>query len=77
VVLNVDGPEGEAELQKYHRPPTLMIGSAGGLHLYFRQLVQEIKTGIRVVSDVEAPASVGPDVGCTSSTGLLPESTPP
>src|SRR5215213_9623962 len=37
LVLDVDGPEGEAELQAHGHPVTPMVRTAsGGLHLYFR-----------------------------------------
>jgi putative DNA primase/helicase len=37
LVLDVDGPEGEAELRKHGHPPTPMVRTAGGgLHLYFK-----------------------------------------
>ena len=71
LVLDVDGPEGEAELKKHGHPATPMVRTAGGgLHLYFRHPEQHVKTGIRVAPGLDvkaaggyvvAPPSVGPN----------------
>ena len=71
LVLDVDGPEGEAELQKYRHPVTPMVRTAsGGLHLYFKHPEQHVRTGIRVAPGLDvkasggyvvAPPSVGPN----------------
>jgi putative DNA primase/helicase len=71
LVLDVDGPEGEAELQKRGHPVTPMVRTAsGGLHLYFRHPEQHVRTGIRVAPGLDvkasggyvvAPPSVGPN----------------
>jgi putative DNA primase/helicase len=71
LVLDVDGPEGEAELQKHGHPVTPMVRTAsGGLHLYFRHPEQHVRTGIRVAPGLDvkasggyvvAPPSVGPN----------------
>lgn len=70
LVLDVDGPEGEAELKKYGHPPTPMVRTpSGGLHLYFKHPNIEARTGIRVAPGLDikaaggyvaAPPSVGP-----------------
>ena len=71
LVLDVDGPEGEAELKKYRHPATPTSRTAGGgLHLYFRHPEQYVRTGIRVAPGLDvkasggyvvAPPSVGPN----------------
>src|SRR5215210_5964220 len=71
LVLDVDGPEGEAELQKHGHPVTPMVRTAsGGLHLYFKHPEQHVRTGIRVAPGLDvkasggyvvAPPSVGPN----------------
>jgi putative DNA primase/helicase len=71
LVLDVDGPEGEAELNKHGHPITPMARTArGGLHLYFRHPDVEVRTGIRVAPGLDvkarggyvvAPPSVGPN----------------
>jgi putative DNA primase/helicase len=71
LVLDVDGPEGETELQKHGHPVTPMVRTAsGGLHLYFKHPDQHVKTGIRVAPGLDvkasggyvvAPPSVGPN----------------
>jgi putative DNA primase/helicase len=60
LVLDVDGPEGEAELQKHGHPVTPMVRTArGGLHLYFRHPEHHVRTGIRVASGLDVKASGG------------------
>jgi putative DNA primase/helicase len=60
LVLDVDGPEGEAELKKYGHPVTPMVRTAGGgLHLYFKHPEQHIKTGIRVAPGLDVKAAGG------------------
>src|SRR5918994_3379222 len=60
LVLDVDGPEGEAELQKHGHPVTPMVRTArGGLHLYFRHPDHHVRTGIRVASGLDVKASGG------------------
>jgi putative DNA primase/helicase len=60
LVLDVDGPEGEAELQKHGHPATPMVRTAsGGLHLYFRHPKHEVRTGIRVAPGLDVKASGG------------------
>ncbi len=71
LVLDVDGPEGEAELKKYGHPITPMVRtSSGGLHLYFRHPDVDVRTGIRVAPGLDvkatggyvvAPPSIGPN----------------
>ena len=71
LVLDVDGPEGEAELKTHGHPATPMVRTArGGMHLYFRHPDAEIRTGIRVAPGLDvkaaggyvvAPPSVGPN----------------
>ncbi len=71
LVLDVDGPEGEAELQKHGHPVTPMVRTArGGLHLYFKHPDHLVRTGIRVAPGLDvkaaggyvvAPPSVGPN----------------
>jgi putative DNA primase/helicase len=71
LVLDVDGPEGEHELQRHGHPVTPMVRTAsGGLHLYFRHPEQHVRTGIRVAPGLDvkasggyvvAPPSVGPN----------------
>jgi hypothetical protein len=87
VVLDLDGPEGEAEPRKYCHPPNPKVRSAGGLHLYFKQPVHEVKTRISVVSGLDVKASegygvatpsIGPNVGAPippdhRRSQLLPE----
>lgn len=70
LVLDVDGPEGEAELKKHGHPVTPMVRTGGGgLHLYFRCPDEGVRTGIRVAPGLDvkaaggyvvAPPSVGP-----------------
>jgi putative DNA primase/helicase len=60
LVLDVDGPEGEAELQAHGHPVTPMVRTAsGGLHLYFRHPEQHVRTGIRVAPGLDVKASGG------------------
>jgi putative DNA primase/helicase len=60
LVLDVDGPEGEAELRKHGHPPTPMVRTAsGGLHLYFRHPEHDVRTGIRVAPGLDVKASGG------------------
>jgi putative DNA primase/helicase len=60
LVLDVDGPEGEAELQKHGHPVTPIVRTArGGLHLYFRHPEHHVRTGIRVASGLDVKASGG------------------
>jgi P4 family phage/plasmid primase-like protien len=71
LVLDVDGPEGEKELQKHGHPATPMARTAsGGLHLYFQHPERHVRTGIRVAPGIDvkasggyvvAPPSVGPN----------------
>lgn len=71
LVLDVDGPEGEGELQKHGHPVTPMVRTAsGGLHLYFNHPEQSVRTGIRIAPGLDvkasggyvvAPPSVGPN----------------
>lgn len=71
LVLDVDGPEGEAELKRHGHQITPMVRTAsGGLHLYFRHPDTEVRTGIRVAPGLDvkaaggyvvAPPSVGPN----------------
>ncbi len=70
LVLDADGPEGEAELKKHGHPVTPMARSqGGGLHLYFKHPEHHVGTGIRVAPGLDvkaaggfvvAPPSVGP-----------------
>ena len=70
LVLDVDGPEGEAELRKHGHPITPMARTArGGLHLYLKHPDHHVRTGIRVAPGLDvkaaggyvvAPPSVGP-----------------
>ena len=60
LVLDVDGPEGKAELQKHGHPVTPMVRTArGGLHLYFKHPEQNVRTGIRVAPGLDVKASGG------------------
>jgi P4 family phage/plasmid primase-like protien len=60
LVLDIDGPEGEAELQKHGHPITPMVRTAsGGLHLYFKHPEQHVRTGIRVAPGLDVKASGG------------------
>jgi putative DNA primase/helicase len=60
LVLDVDGPEGEAELQKYGHPVTPMVRTpSGGLHLYFKHPDQHIRTGIRIAPGLDVKAAGG------------------
>jgi putative DNA primase/helicase len=60
LVLDVDGREGEQELQKHGHPVTPMVRTAsGGLHLYFRHPEQHVRTGIRVAPGIDVKASGG------------------
>ncbi len=60
LVLDVDGPEGEAELQKHGHPVTPMVRTAsGGLHLYFKHPEHHVRTGIRVAPGLDVKASGG------------------
>lgn len=60
LVLDVDGPEGEAQLKKYGHPVTPMVRTAGGgLHLYFKHPDAEIRTGIRIAPGLDVKASGG------------------
>jgi putative DNA primase/helicase len=74
LVLDVDGPEGEAELKKHGHPVTPMVRTAsGGLHLYFEHPAQHVRTGIRVAPGLDVKASGGyvvapPSVGSNGRT---------
>ena len=71
LVLDVDGPEGEAVLKEHGHPATPMVRTgSGGLHLYFRHPDREVRTGIRVEPGLDMKASGGyvvapPSVGPT------------
>ena len=73
LVLDVDGLEGEAELQKHGHPATPMVRTAGGgLHLYFKHPDHAVKTGIRVAPGLDVKASGGyvvapPSVGANGN----------
>ena len=74
LVLDADGPEGEAELKKRGHPVTPMARTqSGGLHLYFKHPDHHVGTGIRVAPGLDvkaaggyvvAPPSVGPSGRC-------------
>ena len=60
LVLDVDGPEGEKELQKHGHPATPMARTAGGgMHLYFKHPEHHVRTGIRVAPGLDVKASGG------------------
>ncbi len=60
LVLDVDGPEGAAELKKHGHPITPMVRTAGGgLHLYFKHPEHDVRTGIRVAPGLDVKASGG------------------
>src|SRR5215207_4353299 len=60
LVLDVDGPEGEAELKKHGHPVTPMAKTAGGgMHLYFKHPEQRVRTGIRVALGLDVKACGG------------------
>jgi putative DNA primase/helicase len=60
LVLDVDGPEGQEELQKRGHPVTPMVRTArGGLHLYFKHPDHHVRTGIRVAPGLDVKASGG------------------
>ncbi len=60
LVLDVDGPAGEAELQKHGHPVTPMARTpGGGLHLYFKHPEQHVRTGIRVGPGLDVKAAGG------------------
>ncbi len=73
LVLDVDGPEGQAELKKHGHPATPMVRTAGGgLHLYFKYPDHVVKTGIRVAPGLDVKASGGyvvapPSVGANGN----------
>ncbi len=73
LVLDVDGPEGQAELKKHGHPATPMVRTAGGgLHLYFKHPDHAVKTGIRVAPGLDVKASGGyvvapPSVGANGN----------
>jgi hypothetical protein len=84
LVLDVDGPEGEAELKKHGHTLTPMVRTpSGGLHLYFKHPDIEVRTGIRVAPGLDvkaaggyvaAPPSVGPS-GLAYEWIVSPEET--
>src|SRR5918998_5941157 len=60
LVLDVDGPDGEAELGAHGHPVTPMVRTAsGGLHLYFKHPEQHVRTGIRVGPGLDVKAAGG------------------
>jgi putative DNA primase/helicase len=60
LVLDVDGPEGEAELRKHGHPATPMVRTpSGGLHLYFKHPARPVNTSIRVAPGLDVKASGG------------------
>jgi putative DNA primase/helicase len=60
LVLDVDGHEGHAELEKYGHEPTPMVRTpSGGLHLYFRHPGFEVRTGIKVAPGLDVKAAGG------------------
>ncbi len=73
LVLDVDGPEGAAELQKHGHPATPMARTAsGGMHLYFQHPEHAVKTGIRVAPGLDVKAAGGyvvapPSVGANGN----------
>jgi putative DNA primase/helicase len=61
LVLDVDGPRGEEKLKEFGHPPTPMVRTArGGLHLYFKHPEeQDVRTGIRVATEMDVKAAGG------------------
>src|SRR5215207_8147129 len=60
LVLDVDGPEGEAELRKHGHPATPMVRTPSeGLHLYFKHPTRPVNTSIRVAPGLDVKASGG------------------
>ncbi len=60
LVLDVDGPEGEAELNNHGHPATPMVRTpSGGLHLYFKHPAGDVRTGIRVAPGLDVKARGG------------------
>jgi putative DNA primase/helicase len=58
MVLDVDGPEGEAELKKYGHPATPMSRTpSGGMHLYFKHPEHHVRTRIKVAPGLDVKAS--------------------
>jgi putative DNA primase/helicase len=86
LVLDVDGPKGEAVLKEHGHPPTPMVRTpSGGLHLYFRHPQEDIKTAIRIAPELDvkaaggyvvAPPSRGPN-GKSYQWLISPEDTEP
>jgi putative DNA primase/helicase len=73
LVLDADGPEGEAALKERGHPPTPIARTGGGgLHIYFRHPGGELRTRIRLAPGLDvkadggyvaAPPSIGPTGG--------------
>lgn len=60
LVLDVDGPEGETELNKYGHPATPMARTpSGGMHLYFKHPEHHVRTRIKVAPGLDVKASGG------------------
>src|SRR5829696_8977978 len=60
MVLDVDGPEGEAELKKYGHPATPMSRTpSGGMHLYFKHPEHHVRTRIKAAPGIDVKASGG------------------
>lgn len=58
VVLDVDGDEGKALLKKHGHPPTPMVATSKGLHLYFKD-PGELPTSIRFAPDLDLKSRGG------------------
>lgn len=59
VVLDVDSEEGRLHLKEKGHPPTPMVSTAKGLHLYFRYPVSEVPTSIRFSGGLDLKADGG------------------
>ncbi len=60
LVLDVDGPEGAAELKKYGHPATPMARTpSGGMHLYFKHPEHRVRTRIKIAPGLDVKASGG------------------
>lgn len=58
VVLDVDGDEGKSFLKQHGHPPTPMVQTSKGLHLYFKD-PGEIATSVRFAPELDLKSSGG------------------
>lgn len=59
VVVDIDGPEGEAEIAKLDVPETVEVKTPRGRHLYFKHPGQRVRNGVRLMPGVDVRGDGG------------------